>query len=245
MDVDTKMDRQVEVAQAALLARYAPDTCIRRVHWSQGETQVLELGNGSALLLAHGGLSSVFEWVLILPTLAHDHRVITIGRPGHGLAEPFDYTDVDLLDHARTFLRNILGALEVYTVDVAANSIGGLWTVLFAIDAPGRVSWFALVGTSAGMRRIVPFRLRALGLPLIAQLFLHAVYNRTKLIFARSSSDFARRSRPTQSTLGFFSFPARLTHIRRKIVENAVFSIDCGLLLSFLHLLYPAEFALE
>jgi pimeloyl-ACP methyl ester carboxylesterase len=169
MDIDTKMDRRVEVAQAALLARYAPDMCIRRVHWSQGETQVLELGIGSALLFAHGDLSSVFEWVPILPTLTCNHRVIAVDRPGHGLAEPFDYTGVDLLDHARTFLRNILDALEVHAVDVAANSMGGLWTVLFAIDAPGRVSRFALVGTSAGMRRTVPFRLRALGLPLIGQ----------------------------------------------------------------------------
>jgi hypothetical protein len=43
--------RQLEAAQAALLARYAHETRVRRVAWSQGETQVLEFGDGPPLLL--------------------------------------------------------------------------------------------------------------------------------------------------------------------------------------------------
>jgi hypothetical protein len=37
---NTALDRSPDVAQAALLARNAPGTRIRRVRWSQGETQV-------------------------------------------------------------------------------------------------------------------------------------------------------------------------------------------------------------
>jgi hypothetical protein len=33
-DKDTELDRQVEEAYAALLARYAPETQVRRVAWS-------------------------------------------------------------------------------------------------------------------------------------------------------------------------------------------------------------------
>ncbi len=166
---DTELDRKVEAAQAALLARYAPETRVRRVAWSQGETQVLELGAGPPLLLVHGGGDSAFEWVPILPALARNHRVLAVDRPGHGLADPFDYRGVDLLDHARTFLRDILDALELRAVDIVANSMGGLWSVVFAIDSPDRVSRLALVGAPPGVTRSVPHQLRMLGLPLIGQ----------------------------------------------------------------------------
>ena len=113
MGTRTEEDRQVEAAQAALLARHAPDTLVRRVRWSHGETQVLELGTGSPLLLVHGFGTDAFIWVPIVPDLARNHRVLAVDLPGHGLADPFDYTGVDLLELARAFLRDILDALEV------------------------------------------------------------------------------------------------------------------------------------
>jgi pimeloyl-ACP methyl ester carboxylesterase len=149
-DKDTELDRQVEEAYATLLARYAPETQVRRVAWSQGETQVLELRAGPPLLLVHGGGGSAFEWVPILQALARNHRVLAVDRPGHGLADPFDYRGVDLLEHARTFLRDVLDALELRGVEIVANSIGGLWCVAFALVAPERVSRLALVGRRLG-----------------------------------------------------------------------------------------------
>lgn len=169
IDIDIDIDREVQAAQAGLLARYAPDTRIRRVRWSLGETQVLELGSGPPLLLVHGGLSSVFEWVPILSALARRHRVLAVDRPGHGLADPFDYRGVDFLDHASTFLRDIVDALEMQTVDVVANSMGGLWAVVFALDAPDRVSRLVLAGKPVGVNRAVPIQMLPLGLPLIGQ----------------------------------------------------------------------------
>jgi pimeloyl-ACP methyl ester carboxylesterase len=97
--MDTELERELEKAQAALLAHYAPDTRVRRVRCSQGETQLLELGDGPPLLLVHGGGDGAFEWVPILSALARNRRVLAVDRPGHGLAEPFDYRGVDLLEH--------------------------------------------------------------------------------------------------------------------------------------------------
>jgi pimeloyl-ACP methyl ester carboxylesterase len=114
-------------------------------------------------------LGGAFELVPILGALAENHRVLAVDRPGHGLADPFDYRGVDLLDHARTFLGDILDALELPTVDVMANSMGALWSVAFAIDAPSRVSRLPLVGAPAGHKRQVPRQLLPLGLPLIGQ----------------------------------------------------------------------------
>ena len=179
--METELDRELAKAQAALLARFAPDTRVRRIRWSQGETQLFELGTGAPLLYVHGGLGGAYEVVPILGALAENHRVLAVDRPGHGLADPFDYRGVDLLDHARTFLGDILDALELPSVDVMANSLGGLWAVVFAMDAPSRVSRLLLVGAPVGLKRQVPLQLLPLGLPLIGQrLGRHVFSNATR-----------------------------------------------------------------
>jgi len=172
-DGGPELDQQLETAQSALLARHAPDTRVRRLAWSQGETQVLELGTGPPLLLVHGAMSDACVWVPILPELARQHRVFAVDLPGHGLADPFDYTTVNMLEVAGVFLRDILDALGLRTANIAANSMGGLWSVLFAIDAPDRVSRLALVGAPLGVNLSLPtpFRMliQALRLPLIGR----------------------------------------------------------------------------
>jgi pimeloyl-ACP methyl ester carboxylesterase len=181
MEPSADTDHELQAAQAALLARYAPETRVRRVAWSQGETQVLESGAGPPLLLLHGGLDAALHWVPILPALAQDRRVLAVDRPGHGLADPFDYRGVDLLEHARTFLRDILDALELPAVDIVACSMGGLWSAVFALDFPHRVSRIVIAGAPPGITRSVPLMLRLLGLPLVGHpLGRHLMSNPTR-----------------------------------------------------------------
>jgi pimeloyl-ACP methyl ester carboxylesterase len=184
--VENELDRELENAQAALLARYAPETQIRRIRWSQGETQVLELGTGAPLLYVHGGLSTAVELAPILRALATNHRVLAVDRPGHGLADPFDYHGVDLLDHGRTFLRGVVDGLELPTVDVVANSMGAFFSVAFAIDAPGRVSRLALVGAPFGIARRPPLMMLPLGFPLIGQRL-------ARYLFSNATRDGSRK----------------------------------------------------
>jgi pimeloyl-ACP methyl ester carboxylesterase len=168
-----QLDQQLEAARAALLARHAPDTRVRRLAWSHGETQVLELGAGPPLLLVHGAMSDACVWAPILPELARQHRIFAVDLPGHGLADPFDYTVVDMVEVAGAFLRDILDALELRTANIAANSMGGLWSAVLAIEAPDRVSRLALVGAPLGVNLSLPTPLRvlihALRLPLIGR----------------------------------------------------------------------------
>ena len=55
------------------------------------------------------------------------------------------------------------------SVDVTANSIGALWSVAFAINAPDRVSHLALVGAPSGHTRRPRRLMLPLGLPLVGQ----------------------------------------------------------------------------
>lgn len=151
-----EMDASLERAQAALIARYAPGTRRRSIRWSGGETQVLELGEGSPLLLVHGGLGAATNWLPIFPALARVHRVLAPDRPGHGLASPMDYSGVDVLDHATTFLRDVMEALEIDRAPIVANSMGGRWAIELALREPERVERLILVGAPAGTRRSAP-----------------------------------------------------------------------------------------
>src|SRR3989304_4249804 len=77
-------EASLERTRTALIARYAPGTTRRSICWSGGEAQVLELGEGSPLLLVHGGLGAATNWLPIFPALARDHRVLAPDRPAPG-----------------------------------------------------------------------------------------------------------------------------------------------------------------
>ncbi len=163
----SELDGPLEAAQSALIARLAPGTKVIRVRWSGGETQVLELGAGPPLILVHGGGDGAYEWVPFMPLLAQRHRVLAVDRPGHGLADPFDYEGIDLAAHAIAFLGSLLDALELETVDMLANSIGGWWCTVFSLDQPRRVQRLIIAGHPPGVSREAPLPLRMLGLPLV------------------------------------------------------------------------------
>ncbi|QRO02182.1 alpha/beta hydrolase [Archangium violaceum] len=182
-------DRALELAQAAYLDRRVPGYRTRRVRWSGGMTQVIEVGEGPPLLLLHGGLGEAFQWGHILPALARRHRVVAIDRPGHGLADPFDYQGVEVLPHARRFLGEILDAEGLPSVPIVAASMGGLWAVDFALTHPERVSRLVLAGAPAGISRALPLQMRLGTLPvlrtLVRRMMLRPTRDSTRAFWAQ------------------------------------------------------------
>src|SRR5689334_9990884 len=61
---------------------YAPTNGVEVYYASYGE--------GSPIVLLHGGLMSGSSWSAILETLAENHQVVTIDLQGHGHTLPFD-----------------------------------------------------------------------------------------------------------------------------------------------------------
>jgi 2-hydroxy-6-oxonona-2,4-dienedioate hydrolase len=160
----SELDRGIEAAHGAVLERLAPGTRSRRLSWSQGETRVLELGDGPPLVLVHGGFDNAALWAPVLAALATRHRVLAVDLPGHGLADPFDYEAADLAAVSTAFVRDVLDGLELERVDLAGCSVGGFVTTVFALDEPRRVRRLVLVGAPLGVTRDVPTPLRVLGL---------------------------------------------------------------------------------
>jgi pimeloyl-ACP methyl ester carboxylesterase len=159
--------KALETMQAAYLDRVVPGYRLKRVTWSGGTTQVIEAGAGPALLLIHGGLGEAFQWAPLMPILSRSYRVLAVDRPGHGLADPFDYRDVELLAFGARFVAEILDSLQLSSVPLVGNSMGGLWATGCALEHPERVSHLFLVGSPAGVQRGVPFQLRLATVPIV------------------------------------------------------------------------------
>ena len=139
-----------------LLRRYAPGTTERQIQWSGGETQVLELGDGPPILLAHGGLGQASDWAQIMAELSREFHVYAIDRPGHGMASPFDYCGADTLSHAVEFIKATLDGIGVKRAAVVGNSMGGRWSIELALREPDMVSHLVLTGVPAGTPQELP-----------------------------------------------------------------------------------------
>ena len=117
--------------------------------------RVLEAGDGPPVLLVHGSGMSASTWAPLLPYLA-GYRLIAVDLPGFGLSDAFDYTGRSLHEHAVAQLTSLLDALSLARVPVIGTSLGGMWALCLAVDAPGRVSAVASLGVPAvalpGMR---------------------------------------------------------------------------------------------
>lgn len=123
--MSSAQNRAVEEAQRALVDRFVPAGSVSDVEWSGGHTQVLVAGDGPPLLLVHGGLGNAWEWFNIVPALAETRRVFAVHRPGHGLADPFDYQGVDLRRHAVTFLSDVADSWILTSLTLWRTPLGG------------------------------------------------------------------------------------------------------------------------
>jgi pimeloyl-ACP methyl ester carboxylesterase len=153
-----KAYKQLKEARTRALIKYAPGTTTRQVQWSGGTTEVLEDGDGPPLLLVHGGLGQACDWAPIIAQLSRDFRVYAPDRPGHGLADPFHFSNFpeEVLPHAVSFLKEMLDVLGLERPAIVGCSMGGGWAVEFGLRQPNRVSHVVLAGAPIGAIERLP-----------------------------------------------------------------------------------------
>ena len=85
------------------------------------------------------------------PARAHlsANRLIAFDLPGFGLSDPFDYSGRSLRSHAVAQLTSLFDALGLERVPVVGTSLGGMWALCLALDAPNRVAAVASLGVPA------------------------------------------------------------------------------------------------
>jgi pimeloyl-ACP methyl ester carboxylesterase len=141
----------------------------RRVTVEGMDTQYLEAGTGSPLLLLHGHEQSATSWRWVIPALARTHRVLALSLPGHGETAPAvgDYAPgSELARFAATFLDTLdIGP----PLDLVGHSAGGMIALRLALAEPQRIRTLTLVD-SAGLGREVHPLLALDTLPIIGEL---------------------------------------------------------------------------
>jgi pimeloyl-ACP methyl ester carboxylesterase len=129
---------------------------VKNVHY-------LELGTGAPLILIHGGGSHSSEWVDILRPLAEQFHLYVVDRPGCGLTDGANYRGAAFPASAVGFIASFMDAVGLEKASLMGQSMGGYFSICFALQHPERVSKLLLVGAPAGMSLWVPFVLRLLG----------------------------------------------------------------------------------
>ena len=146
-----------EAAERRLFDACAMQVVSRRVHLTDPPVavRVLEAGDGPPLLLVHGSGMSAATWAPLVPYLK-THRLIAFDLPGFGLSDAFDYVGRSLREHAVAQLTSVLDALDLERVPVIGTSLGGMWGLCLAVEAPERITALASLGVPAvalpGMR---------------------------------------------------------------------------------------------
>jgi pimeloyl-ACP methyl ester carboxylesterase len=111
-------------------------------------TRVVRLGSGPPTVLFHGSTLTSTVWAPLLPHLP-GRSLCLVDLPGCGLADPFDYTGVDLASHQTAFVGSVLDALGLDRASMIGASMGGWFALRFAIECPDRVTAAALVTAPA------------------------------------------------------------------------------------------------
>ena len=107
---------------------------------------LIDIGSGPALLLVHGLAGCWQNWLENIPFLAREHRVIAVDLPGFGESE-MPARPISISGYART-LETLCDTLELGTVRVIGNSMGGFVAAELAIRAPDRVEALCLVAAA-------------------------------------------------------------------------------------------------
>jgi pimeloyl-ACP methyl ester carboxylesterase len=107
---------------------------------------VIDLGDGPAIVFVHGLSGSWPNWLEQLPVFARGHRVIAMDLPGFGHS-PMPREPITISAYAR-ILDGLLETLGVSAATLVGNSMGGFVSAELAIAYPQRVERLALVSAA-------------------------------------------------------------------------------------------------
>jgi pimeloyl-ACP methyl ester carboxylesterase len=162
---DLAAEERFRKLQDALLARYEVPAVSRFFNIPDPplRVQVIEAGEGDPVLFVHGGNSVAASWVPLLAKLQHRFHIYAPDRPGCGLTTKFNYVGVDIGPHAVAYLGGVMDALGLPRAAIVGNSMGGYFSLVFALAHPERVSKLVLIGEPAGAAPKLPFSYRLIG----------------------------------------------------------------------------------
>jgi pimeloyl-ACP methyl ester carboxylesterase len=161
-------------SEARLLARHGLNGTEQFVALKEPalRARLISAGKGPPVLYVIGGGGFGTLWAPLAGAL-DGRRHLMPDRPGFVLTPWIDLRGADFRSHAVSFLSSLLDGLGIDSVDIVANSMGALWSLWLALDAPQRVRRLALLGAPAfTCGGSAPLPMRLLGRPQIGRLMM-------------------------------------------------------------------------
>ena len=106
--------------------------------------------------MIHGGNSVAVSWAPLLSRLQRTFHIYAPDRPGCGLTEKFNYLGIPFREHAVAFVRSTMDALGLRRAALVGSSMGGYFSLAFALAHPEQVSQLVTIGEPAGSARDWP-----------------------------------------------------------------------------------------
>src|ERR1044072_6600621 len=137
---------QLAATGSVMTAELTYDGTLRELPTEAGVLRYHEAGEGPVLLLLHGSGPGVTGWRNfrgILPTFAERFRCLVLEFPGFGVSDDFGgHPMITAFGAVGTFV----DALEVDSVDIIGNSMGGAFGINYATHQPAKVRHLVTIG---------------------------------------------------------------------------------------------------
>lgn len=158
---------------------------------------MLELGEGSPVLLVHGHDGAWQVWLENIPDLAQRHRVIALDLPGFG-SSPLPTGGAVSIERYAAVLAQLCAQLDLGSLAVVGHSMGGLISAELALTHPALVTRLVLVAPAGVADRYLRIPVRVLVHPRMPR----AVLQRASHALGARSRTLARRRRLRRIGMG-------------------------------------------
>lgn len=201
--------------------------------------RVSEIGDGEPLIVVPGNTGDVFPLTPLLAEIK-GRRIIAINRPGGGLSEGMDHTQVNIRQFAFEVLDTVMETFGLKSADIMAHSMGAHWSLWLAMDKPERVRSLSLLGNPGNvMTGKPPLLLRLLFKWPFNKLFFKILQGkdgdtRPTMLKQMGSTDETIESLPKEIGEAYYYF-RRLPHYfisLTSLFQNAPANIDAGQLIT-------------
>lgn len=135
----------------------------------------LKSGTGEPLILVHGGGDHAGQWFNMIEPLSKQFQLYIVDRPGCGLSDTFDYRGENLQENAIAFIRSFMDATGLKEAMIMGHSMGGYFSICFAMRHPERVKKLLLIGAPAGVRQWIPYMMRLMGTRGVNRILMNTV----------------------------------------------------------------------
>ena len=148
--VEKRSDSAFLEAETQVFASYSLTPRTRRLELKKPAItlRAIEVGSGEPALFLHGGGVCPAHWASLMSCLPELHK-IAIDMPGHGESGGVDYRGVDLRSWHKDLLTGCLDAMGLDSAHIIGHSMGAMFGMWFALDAPERARSLVAIGTPA------------------------------------------------------------------------------------------------